>query len=111
MYTLETLIPDCVGRYITGPSGSVQLSNLINGRTYAKCWQAFVYWVVNQYDLGNSTNLAPIGILTRNNPQAKSHNGCEFRFLTQFLQKFEGESTPAHVCPVCVSCLCVCMCL
>jgi len=68
MYTLETLIPDCVGRYITSSSsGSVQLAALINGRTYAKVWQALVYWIVAQYELGHSTNLAPLGVIVRGN--------------------------------------------
>jgi len=54
-YTLETLIPDCVGRYITGDKGNVQLLELIDGRTYAKCWQALNYWTANQYEAGKST--------------------------------------------------------
>lgn len=65
MYTLETLIPDCVGRYITGKGGAVQLASLINGRTYAKCWQALIYWLANQHDQGNSTSLSPLGVVVR----------------------------------------------
>mgnify|MGYP001076737985 CR=1 FL=1 len=63
-YTAESLIPDCVGRYITAPSGAVQLVHLINGKTYAACWQAFVYWIASQYKATNSCNLAPIGIIS-----------------------------------------------
>lgn len=103
MYTLETLIPDCVGRYITNGSGSVQLASLINGRTYAKCWQALVYWIVSQYEMGNSTNCAPLGVIVRT-PAANSGagaasssssvagpndapKGASFRFFKSFLDK------------------------
>ena len=82
MYTLETLIPDCVGRYITNPGGAVQLASLINGRSYAKCWQALIYWLVNQYDLGHSTNLTPLGAIIRKG------GDTSFRFLRSFVEKF-----------------------
>lgn len=62
-YTVDALIPDCVGRYITSSGGAIQLSSLINGRTYASCWQAFIYWIATQYQLQSSCNLAPIGII------------------------------------------------
>ena len=99
MYTLETLIPDCVGRYITNGSGSVQLASLINGRTYAKCWQALVYWIVSQYEMGNSTNCAPLGVIVRapaNSAASSSASvagpndapkGASFRFFRSFLDK------------------------
>jgi hypothetical protein len=43
-HTIETLIGECVGRYITATNGAVQLANLINHRTYAKCWAALMTW-------------------------------------------------------------------
>jgi dynein heavy chain len=63
-YTAESLIPDCVGRYITNSSGAVQLVHLINGKTYAACWQAFIYWIASQYKVENSCNIAPIGVIS-----------------------------------------------
>lgn len=101
MYTVETLIPDCVGRYITSDTGSVQLVNLINGRTYAKCWQALLYWVLNQYELGNSTNLAPLGLLIRNQSNERGRKGnqknSQFRFLREFVQQNELQVKAADI--------------
>ena len=42
MYTLDTILADCVGRYIAAQGGRVQLNNLINSRTYADCWGAML---------------------------------------------------------------------
>lgn len=88
----QTLIPDCVGRYITSEkTGSVQLASLINGRTYAKCWQALAYWIVSQYDQGNSTNVSPIGVILRSKAErdgyTKLNDGrfASFRFFHSFL--------------------------
>lgn len=95
MYTLETLIPDCVGRYIQSPTGQVELASLIDGVTYAKCWQAFIFWVVNQYDSGNSTNLAPMGTIVRTVSPLHPVTGraskklASFRFLKLFLDKYD----------------------
>jgi len=98
MYTLETLIPDCVGRYITSPAtGAVQLASLINGRTYAKCWQALVYWVVNQYDIGNSTNLSPLGIIVRKEEGDGKPKTASFLFLRSFLEKYGIEGKGGDV--------------
>lgn len=65
MYTLETLVPDCVGRYITNDKGNVHLGSLINARTYSECWQAFTHWAVMQFDEGHSISLAPLGVVMR----------------------------------------------
>ena len=62
MYTLDTILADCVGRYIA-TQGRVQLNNLINSRTYAECWGAFLSWVVRQYQSGFSVSLAPLGVI------------------------------------------------
>ena len=104
-YTLESLIPDCVGRYITSESGTVKLSDLISGRTYAKCWQAFVYWVTNQFEQGTSSNLSPLGLIIRGDGSDKFVNAvtatdyrrqrpATFRFLNSFLIRFNLEDKP-----------------
>jgi hypothetical protein len=64
-YTIDTLVAEVVGRYIQSNTGSLQLSNLINGGTYKKCWQAFTQWVCNQHENGNAVSIPPIGMLCR----------------------------------------------
>lgn len=102
---MENLIPDCVGRYITSSVGTVQLSNLINCKTYTKCWQAFVFWIASQCHLELSCNLAPIGVIQFQHVQkplqragaAASAAGASspaipvFRFFQPFLDQFNLE--------------------
>jgi hypothetical protein len=97
-YTIESLIPDCVGRYITSDTGNVKLSDLINGRTYGKCWQSFTSWVGGQFENGTSSNLAPLGIIIRGDgsekflveaaPDSRRQRPAAFRFLNSFLNRF-----------------------
>ena len=97
MYTLETLIPDCVGRYITNASGNVQLASLINGRAYAKCWQALVYWIVSQYELGHSTNIAPLGVIVRANNTIRSSSHSKYA-QDSSADSDAGAHKPANFC-------------
>lgn len=51
MYTLEALIPDCVGRYISDARDHVSLDGLISANCYAQCWKAYTRWITYQFDL------------------------------------------------------------
>jgi hypothetical protein len=86
MYTLDTILADCVGRYIA-TQGRVQLNNLINSRTYAECWAALLTWLARQYQSGFSVSLAPLGVIV----QRKQDNALDtsFAFLTPFVQKYD----------------------
>ena len=67
--------------------------SLLSPHTQAKCWQALVYWIVSQYELGNSTNIAPLGVIVRERSAAGSAPGdpsarpASFRFFKSFLDK------------------------
>jgi len=102
MYTLESLLPDCVGRYISSErnASSVHLAALINGRTYAKVWQALVYWIVTQYEAGNSTSIAPIGVIVRTPAVGESVEGsvkgARFHFFHAFLTEYGLSTRSGH---------------
>jgi hypothetical protein len=102
MYTLDTILADCVGRYIAAPGGRVQLNNLINSRTYADCWGALLSWLTRQYHAGFSVSLAPLGVIVQP-PQSQQQrpasaqqqlqqlgaaDGPAFAFLTPFVERF-----------------------
>ena len=72
------------------------MASLINGRTYAKCWQAYNLWLTAQFGLGNSTSLAPIGIIYRpsSNYGSSEPKMAAFRFLRPFLTEYQIQGPP-----------------
>lgn len=64
MFTIDALISDCVGRYITTPTGEIQVSCLISGRTYAEIWAALVQWANKQIVNHTTFSLTPLGVVS-----------------------------------------------
>lgn len=107
MYTLDAVLADCVGRYISN-QGRVQLNNLINSRTYADCWGALLSWANRQFQSGFSVSIAPLGVviqgqsagLSSKTPRAGAKastaaSSTTFAFLTPFVQRYELQPRPS----------------
>jgi hypothetical protein len=117
MYTLDAVLADCVGRYISS-QGRVQLNNLINSRTYADCWGALLSWANRQFQSGFSVSIAPLGVVIQPSGQASSgglssktpraagsnsahiksspaSSSLSFAFLTPFVQRYELQPRPS----------------
>jgi len=100
MYTLDTLLADCVGRYVTTSGGKVQLSNLLSARVYADSWGALMAWAARQFAQGATFSLAPLGVVTQSDsggasksPQAAPKRVTAtppiFSFVTSFCLQFK----------------------
>ena len=89
MYTIETLVPECVGRYICeGNGGHLQLSALINQQCYADCWEAFTQWVILQFDQGHSLRLGPLGVVLVKKTKQGKRNVAEFKFTRKYVSEY-----------------------
>ena len=86
--TVEKLLAMCVEKNLTREK---VLSSVMSQATFADCWEAFVKWLLGQFDVGRAVNCQPIGTLgygqALENPRAvmlelsdsfKSQYGLEF---------------------------------
>src|SRR5690242_18287197 len=107
-YTIDNVCWDCVGRYIVSPkSGAVDASQLISGRTYARCWEGLCNWLLATLLHARSpsvVNLTPVGVLFP--PEAATPASAaaasaavssppsrgSFQFLPSFLAHFRLEA-------------------
>ncbi|KMS94063.1 hypothetical protein BVRB_025170, partial [Beta vulgaris subsp. vulgaris] len=83
----ESLVQDCVGRYITTGRGALRLTNLINSKSYAEAWTAVQRWAQRHFELGNSFIMSPIGVMNQT-PGAPP----QFAFFQSFIDKFGLET-------------------
>lgn len=70
IYTIDSLISDCVGRKISDPKGNVRVQALISGKTLAEIWGAVVQWSNKHVANRTAFSLKPLGIVV---PEAQQN--------------------------------------
>ncbi|CAG9334937.1 unnamed protein product [Blepharisma stoltei] len=82
--TVEKLFAMCVDRNLRGEQNI--LSSVLSQATYAQCWEAFVKWLLGQFDLGRAVNCHPFATMGYNATLENSKTVC-IEIQETFLQQ------------------------
>lgn len=72
--TVEKLFAMCVDRNLRGEQNI--LSAVLSQATYAQCWEAFVKWLLGQFDLGRAVNCHPFATMGYNATLESNKSVC-----------------------------------
>ena len=83
--SLEKIFALCVDRNLRGEQNS--MFTVISQSTYSQCFEAFVKWLLGQFDLGRAVNCPGFGVLGYN-PSLDNPKAICISLEDYFLQKF-----------------------